>query len=133
MKEEEQKAILSQIETRIRGRTQIVKTAAAKVDAQQKIRPDGVGVVYDGGVGLIRFRAAILAKPRAEGIRGQIEKVEKVVTSKNMLRLRQILIHTSYVLIGVSAGGCGRGEIIVFAAIGRQRKELKFKQCRRVN
>ena len=91
-----------------------MEPAAAEVDTEQQIRPDGVAVVYDGGVGLIRFRATIRAQARAEGIGGQIQKVEEVVTGKNMLRRGEILINPGYVLIGVSAGGRGRGEILGF-------------------
>src|SRR5271156_3592661 len=110
-----------------------MESAAAGVDVQNQVRPDGVAVVYGERVGLIRFRALVSAQSRLEGIERQIQQVKEVVAGKNVLRRGKVLIHASYVLIGIPARGAGSGEVTALIAVGRQRNELQFFQCSRID
>src|SRR5271156_262041 len=110
-----------------------MEPAAAGVDVQNQVGPDGVAVVYGERVGLIRFRALVSAQSRLEGIERQIQQVKEVVAGKNVLRRGQVLIHASYILIGIPARGTGSGEVTALIAVGRQRNELQFFQCRRID
>src|SRR6202041_3137755 len=126
-------AELSQIEIRICRRAEIMEPAAAAIEVQNQVRPDGVAVVDGERVGLIRFGAFVSAQPGLERIQWQIQQVPEIVAGKNVLRRAQVLIHTAYILIGIPARGPGRGEITAFIAVGRQRNELQFFQCSRIN
>src|SRR5271156_688269 len=110
-----------------------MEPAAAGVDVQNQVRPDGVAVVYRERVGLIRFRALVSAQSRLEGIERQIQQVKKVVAGKNVLRRGKVLIHASYILIGIPARGAGSGEVTGLIAAGRQRNELQLFQCSRID
>src|SRR5271155_5398304 len=110
-----------------------MEPAAAGVDVQNQVRPDGVAVVYRERVGLIRFRALVSAQSRLEGIERQIQQVKEVVASENVLRRGQVLIYAGYILIGVPARGPSRSEIVRLVVVSRETDELQFFQCRRID
>ncbi len=96
-----------------------MEPAAASVDVQNQFRLNRIAVVDSESVGLICFGTPSAHNPVPNGSSRQIQQVEEVVASKNMLLGVNVLIHTAYVLVGIAARRPGRCEVLIFTAVRR--------------
>src|SRR5580658_10441334 len=103
-----------------------MESRSTDVDVQNQVGPNRVVIVQGERISLISLGAAVRAQASAKGVSGQIEQVEEVVPCKKMLGTSEVLVHSSNVLVGISAGTRVHREVVGFRTVGRQRNIFQF-------